>query len=88
MEEATLDGGAPFTADAIIRAQCTARTAPRSSFGGARPARVLLLDAGGLLVSEHVQNIAESASMSWSDVLPADDPGPPRGSCGFRERER
>jgi hypothetical protein len=55
--EATLNGGPPFTAIVVgagmYGAYCASKVFRRSA-----QARILLLDAGRFLVSEHVQNLA------------------------------
>ena len=57
---------------------CTAHTARRRSCGSAPTARVLLLDAGRFLVSEHVQNLANIGFNVPGAIPPASDPGVPR----------
>jgi len=73
-QEATGSGGAPFSAVVIgagmYGAYCAAklfRTRPDK--------RILLLDAGRFLVSEHVQNLARIGFNVPSEIAPASDPG-------------
>ena len=42
--------------------------------------RVLLVDAGRFLVTEHVQNLARIGLNVAAPIDPANDPGVPRGS--------
>ena len=73
-EEATLNGGAPFTAvivgGGMYGAYCASKLFRRKS-----TARVLLLDAGRFLVSEHVQNLANIGLNVPAAVSPASDTG-------------
>ena len=76
-EEATLNGGAPFTA-VIIGAGMYGAYCATKLFRRSPTARVLLLDAGRLLVSEHVQNLARIGLNVPGPISPASDPGTPR----------
>jgi hypothetical protein len=73
-DEATANGGAPF--DAIVvgagmyGAYCAAKIFRRHP-----GKRVLLLDAGRFLVSEHVQNLARIGLNVPSPIPPSSDPG-------------
>jgi hypothetical protein len=73
-DEATQNGGPPFTAIVIgagmYGAYCAARL-----FRHKPSARVLVLDAGRFLVSEHVQNLANIGLNVASPIVPASDPG-------------
>jgi choline dehydrogenase-like flavoprotein len=73
-EEATLNGGAPFTAVIIgggmYGAYCASKLFRRTS-----TARVLLLDAGRFLVSEHVQNLANIGLNVPAAIAPGSDAG-------------
>jgi choline dehydrogenase-like flavoprotein len=73
-EEATLNGGGPFTAvivgGGMYGAYCASKLFRRKS-----TARVLLLDAGRFLVSEHVQNLANIGLNVPAAISPASDTG-------------
>jgi choline dehydrogenase-like flavoprotein len=73
-EEATQNGGPPFTAVVVgggmYGAYCATKIVRRDP-----SARVLLLDAGRFLVSEHVQNLANIGFNVPSPMSPANDPG-------------
>ncbi len=73
-EEATAQGGAPFSAIVIgagmYGAYCAAKIFRRSS-----SKRVLLLDAGRFMVSEHVQNLARIGLNVPSPIAPSSDTG-------------
>lgn len=73
-EEATGNGGAPFSAVVIgagmYGAYCATKIFRRP--GGKR---VLVLDAGRFLVSEHVQNLARIGLNVPSAIAPSNDPG-------------
>ena len=73
-EEATQNGGPPFTAVVVgagmYGAYCATKL--RRLDPGAR---VLLLDAGRFLVSEHVQNLAKIGFGVPGPIPPAHDPG-------------
>ena len=75
--EATANGGAPFTAVVVgagmYGAYCATKIVRRDP-----TARVLLLDAGRFLVSEHVQNLANIGFNVPSPIPPSSDPGMPR----------
>ena len=74
VDEATVNAGPPFTAVVVgggmYGAYCAAKIVRRHP-----TARVLLLDAGRFLVSEHVQNLATWASTCPAAIPPANDPG-------------
>jgi choline dehydrogenase-like flavoprotein len=72
-EEATGNGGAPFSAIVIGAGMYGAYCATKIF---RRPAgkRVLLLDAGRFLVSEHVQNLARLRLEVPGAIAPANDP--------------
>jgi choline dehydrogenase-like flavoprotein len=76
-EEATQNGGPPFTAIIVgagmYGAYCAARL-----FRHKPSARVLVLEAGRFLVSEHVQNLANIGINVPAPIDPASDPGVPR----------
>lgn len=73
-DEATLNGGPPFSVVVVgagmYGAYCAAKIFRRSP-----TARVLLLDAGRFLVSEHVQNLANIGLNIPGPISPASDPG-------------
>lgn len=73
-DEATANGGPPFTAIVVgagmYGAYCAARI-----FRQDPSERVLLLDAGRFLVSEHVQNLAQIGLNVPSPIPPSSDPG-------------
>ncbi|MCE3241973.1 MAG: Glucosemethanolcholine oxidoreductaseNAD binding site [Deltaproteobacteria bacterium] len=73
-DEATANGGAPFSAIVIgagmYGAYCAAKIFRRHP-----SKRVLLLDAGRFMVSEHVQNLAQIGLNVPSPIAPASDPG-------------
>jgi hypothetical protein len=76
-KEATLNGGPPFTVVVVgagmYGAYCATKIVRLNP-----AARVLLLDAGRFLVSEHVQNLANIGLNVPSGIAPSDDPGVPR----------
>jgi hypothetical protein len=73
-EEATGNGGPPFTAVVVgagmYGAYCAARL-----YRSKPNARVLLLDAGPFLVGEHVQNLGPVGLGVPGAITPSDDPG-------------
>src|SRR5688572_27563416 len=73
-DEATTSGGAPFSAVVVgagmYGAYCAAKIFRRHP-----SKRVLLLDAGRFLVSEHVQNLARIGFNVPSAIIPSTDPG-------------
>ena len=73
-DEATANGGAPFAAIVVgagmYGAYCAAKIFRRHL-----SKRVLLLDAGRFLVSEHVQNLARIGLDVPSPIPPSSDPG-------------
>jgi choline dehydrogenase-like flavoprotein len=73
-DEATGNGGPPFTAVVIgggmYGAYCAVKLFRRKP-----NTRVLLLDAGRFLVSEHVQNLARIGLNVASPITPSADPG-------------
>ena len=73
-DEATLNGGPPFTAVVVgagmYGAYCATKIVRLDP-----TARVLLLDAGRFLVSEHVQNLANIGFNVPGAIPPASDPG-------------
>src|SRR5688572_6263855 len=73
-DEATLNAGPPFTAVVVgagmYGAYCATKIVRLDS-----TARVLLLDAGRFLVSEHVQNLANIGFNVPGAIPPASDPG-------------
>lgn len=73
-DEATLNGGPPFTAVVVgagmYGAYCATKMVRLDP-----AARVLLLDAGRFLVSEHVQNLANIGFNVPGAIPPASDPG-------------
>lgn len=75
--EATLNGGPPFTAVVVgagmYGAYCAAKLVRLDP-----SARVLLLDAGRFLISEHVQNLANIGFTVPGAIPPSSDPGVPR----------
>lgn len=73
-EEATLNGGQPFSAVVIGAGMYGAYCASKIVRGGSG-ARVLVLDAGRFLVSEHVQNLANIGLNVPGPIAPANDPG-------------
>lgn len=76
-DEATENGGPPFSTVVIgagmFGAYCAAKIFRRDP-----TARVLVLDAGRFLVSEHVQNLTNIGLHVASPIPPAGDPGVPR----------
>jgi choline dehydrogenase-like flavoprotein len=76
-DEATQNGGPPFSAIVVgagmYGAYCAAKI-----FRGNPGKRVLLLDAGRFLVTEHVQNLARIGLDIPAPIAPASDPGVPR----------
>ena len=73
-DEATGSGGAPFAAIVIGAGMYGAYCATKI-FRRHPGKRVLLLDAGRFLVSEHVQNLARIGLNVPSPIPPASDPG-------------
>src|SRR2546423_2946243 len=75
-DEATANGGAPFNAVVIgcgmYGGYCAAKL---WRFGAFKQMRVLVLEAGPYLVSEHVQNLANIGFSVPSAIDPAHDPG-------------
>jgi choline dehydrogenase-like flavoprotein len=73
-QEATGSGGAPFSAVVIgggmYGAYCATKIYRRHPH-----ARVLLLDAGRFVVSEHVQNLGRIGLEIPTPIVPASDPG-------------
>jgi choline dehydrogenase-like flavoprotein len=73
-DEATGNGGAPFSVIVVgagmYGAYCAAKIFRRHP-----SKRVLLLDAGRFLVSEHVQNLARIGLNVPSPITPSSDPG-------------
>jgi hypothetical protein len=76
-DEATVNGGAPFTA-VIVGAGMYGAYCATKLFRRSPMARVLLLDAGRFLVSEHVQNLANIGLGIPGPISPANDPGAAR----------
>jgi hypothetical protein len=72
--EATANGGPPFTA-VVIGAGMYGAYCATKLFRKNPGARVLLLDAGRFLVSEHVQNLAHIGLNVPPPIAPAADPG-------------
>src|ERR1051326_4745735 len=78
-EEATGNGGAPFDAIVIGCGMFGGYCAEKIwRFGAAKQLRVLALEAGPFLVSEHVQNIADIGLNVPVAIDPSQDPGQPR----------
>jgi len=73
-DEATQNAGPPFTIVVIGAGMYGAYLAARL-FRHRPNARILLLDAGRFLVSEHVQNLANIGLNVAAPIPPADDPG-------------
>lgn len=73
-EEATLNGGPPFSA-VVIGAGMYGAYCATKIFRRDPGARVLVLDAGRFLVSEHVQNLANIGLNVPGPIAPAHDPG-------------
>jgi choline dehydrogenase-like flavoprotein len=73
-EEATANGGPPFTA-VIIGAGMYGSYLASRLFRHKPGARVLVLDAGRFLVSEHVQNLSNIGLNVPAPIAPALDPG-------------
>lgn len=73
-DEATAQGGAPFSMVVIgagmYGAYCAAKLYHRHP-----SKRILLLDAGRFLVSEHVQNLGRMGLNVAAPIFPASDPG-------------
>jgi len=76
-EEATQNGGPPFTA-VIIGAGMYGSYLASRLFRHKPSARVLILDAGRFLVSEHVQNLSNIGLNVPGPIAPALDSGAPR----------
>lgn len=78
------NGGAPFDAVVIGAGMYGAYCAEKVyGFGKATGRRVLLLEAGPFLVSEHVQNLARIGLNVPAAIPPSADPGTvePAASC-------
>jgi len=73
-EEATGNGGAPFSA-VVIGAGMYGAYCATKIFRRHATKRVLLLDAGRFLVTEHVQNLARIGLNVAAPIDPASDPG-------------
>jgi choline dehydrogenase-like flavoprotein len=74
--EATQNGGQPFDALVIGSGMYGAYCAEKIwRFGAAKGLRVLVLEAGPFLISEHVQNIANIGLNVPASIEPATDPG-------------
>ncbi|MEQ1518920.1 MAG: GMC oxidoreductase, partial [Usitatibacteraceae bacterium] len=76
-DEATANGGAPFSAIVIGAGMYGAYCATKI-FRLHPNKRVLLIDAGRFMVSEHVQNLARIGLNVPSPISPFNDPGIPR----------
>ena len=75
-DEAVHNGGPPFDAVVIGAGMYGAYCAEKIwRLGAARGRRVLLLEAGSFLVSEHVQNLARIGLGVPDPIAPAADPG-------------
>jgi hypothetical protein len=75
-DEATANGGPPFDAVVIGAGMYGAYCAQRIyRLGAAASRRVLLLEAGSFLISEHVQNLARIGFNVPAPINPANDPG-------------
>jgi choline dehydrogenase-like flavoprotein len=78
-DEAVNNGGAPFDAVVVGAGMYGAYCAEKIyRLGKANGRRVLLLDAGPFLVSEHVQNLARIGLNVPGPIPPASDPGTAR----------
>src|SRR5438552_13348487 len=75
-DEAVNNGGFPFDAIVIGAGMFGAYTAEKIYRAGNGNLRVLVLDAGSFLVSEHVQNLARIGLNVGAAVI--SDPGVPR----------
>ena len=73
-EEATANGGAPFSAVVVGGGMYGAYLAAKI-YRRHPGARVLLLDAGRLLVAEHVQNLGDVGLDIPGPIPPSSDPG-------------
>jgi choline dehydrogenase-like flavoprotein len=73
-EEATQNGGPPFTA-VVIGAGMYGAYLATHLFRRKTNARVLVLDAGRFLISEHVQNLGNIGLNVPGPIPPAQDPG-------------
>ena len=73
-DEATANGGAPFSA-VVVGAGMYGAYCATKIFRRHPGKRVLLLDAGRFLVSEHVQNLAQIGLNVPSAIAPSSDPG-------------
>jgi hypothetical protein len=80
-DEATGSGGAPFSAIVIGAGMYGAYCATKI-FRRHPGKRVLLLDAGRFMVSEHVQNLARIGLNVPSPIPPSCDPGGRASSSG------
>jgi hypothetical protein len=76
-DEATANGGAPFSAIVIGAGMYGAYCAEKIYRRHANK-RVLLLDAGRFMVSEHVQNLARIGLNVPVPITPSNDPGAAR----------
>ena len=74
-EEATANGGAPFSAVVIGARMYGAVYCATKIFRRPANKRVLVLDAGRFLVSEHVQNLARVGLNVPGAIWPGNDPG-------------
>ena len=75
--EATANGGAPFSA-VIVGAGAYGAYCAAKLYRDRPNKRVLLLDAGSLLVTEHVQNLGRLGLEVPPPITPASDPHVPR----------
>ena len=73
-QEATSNGGPPFSA-VVVGAGMYGGYCAAKIFRQSPTARVLVLDAGRFLVSEHVQNLANIGLNVPGPISPANDPG-------------
>ncbi|HEY5931408.1 MAG TPA: GMC oxidoreductase [Nitrospira sp.] len=73
-DEATANGGAPFSA-IVIGAGMYGAYCAEKIYRRHPSKRVLLLDAGRFVVSEHVQNLARIGLNVPSPIAPSNDPG-------------
>jgi choline dehydrogenase-like flavoprotein len=77
--EATQNGGKPFDAVVVGSGMYGAYCAEKIwRFGADKGLRVLVLEAGPFLISEHVQNIADIGLNVPAPLDPSQDPGVPR----------
>lgn len=73
-EEATMNGGAPFSA-IVVGAGMYGGYCAAKLFRRHPSKRILLLDAGRFLISEHVQNLAWIGLNVPQAIAPSSDPG-------------